>query len=57
MVFKANWQKLELDIAFMIRGDFVAATVLVTYGTVIGKFNLGQYLFMTLLEIIFITLN
>ena len=41
----------------MIRGDFVAATVLVTYGTVIGKFNLGQYLFMTLLEIIFITLN
>lgn len=41
MMFKKDWHKLELSITSLIRGDFVAATVLVSYGAVIGKLNLG----------------
>lgn len=41
MVFTGTWNKLRLDIAFLIRGTSVAAAVLISYGTVIGKYNLG----------------
>ena len=40
-VFKSEWHKLQLNLPFLIRGDFAAATVLISYGAVIGKFNPG----------------
>ena len=56
-VVDGEWADLSLNMISLIRGDFVAATVLISYGGVIGKFNLSQYLVMAFFEIIFITLN
>ena len=56
-VFNGEWEDLNLDIFYLIRMEFVTATVLISYGAVIGKFNMGQYLVMALIEISLVTLN
>ena len=55
-VFNNHFTAMEIDVTMLIRADFVAATVLITYGAVIGKFNMVQYLMMAFIEIFFITL-
>lgn len=56
-IIENHWEKREIDISMLIKGDFVAGTVLITFGAVIGKFNMVQYLMMAFIEIIFATLN
>lgn len=41
MIFENKIFDLDLNILFMIRADFVAATVLIAYGAVIGKLNMA----------------
>ena len=52
-----HWKMIEIDAHWLIRADFLAATILVSYGGVLGKFNMGQYLIMTFLECIFVAMN
>lgn len=41
----------------MITGNFAATAVLVSFGAVLGKFSPYQLLFMTMIEIVFYTVN
>eukprot|EP00040_Diaphanoeca_grandis_P023439 m.127428 g.127428 ORF g.127428 m.127428 type:complete len:492 (+) comp29272_c0_seq1:100-1575(+) len=51
------WSKVELDITYLIRGDFAAAAVMITFGALIGKVSPVQMLVIMLLEIVLYALN
>ena len=52
-----KWEKIELDLSWLINADFAAATVLVSLGGVIGKFSMPQYIFLGILETLFCSVN
>lgn len=52
-----GWKILRMDITWIIRGDFIAATCLVTMGAVVGKLNMAQYLFLAAVEVAVATLS
>lgn len=56
-IFENFWGEMEIDVSMLIRADFAAAAVLISYGAVLGKFNMVQYLVMALFEVFFVTLN
>ena len=49
--------KILLNIKWLIEADFAAAAVLISFGGVLGKFNVSQYMFMATIELIFYSLN
>ena len=51
------WHKIPIDITSLIKGDFGAATVLITLGVILGKCSLIQLWILTFLEIILYGLN
>jgi ammonium transporter Rh len=57
MIIKNKFEPIEIEIRSLIMADFAAATVLVSFGAVIGKFNSGQLLTMATLEMWFYTAN
>lgn len=56
-LFENEWHKIELDITYLIEGDFATGTVLVSYGAILGKVNSFQCLMMGTIEVIFYALN
>jgi ammonium transporter Rh len=56
-VFEDHWQKIHLNIIYLVEGDFAAATVLVSFGAVLGKVNSFQLLTMASIEIVFYAVN
>jgi ammonium transporter Rh len=56
-VFEDQWSKIDLNIVYLIEGDFAAAAVLISFGAVLGKVNSFQLLMMATIEVIFYGLN
>jgi ammonium transporter Rh len=56
-VFEDNWHKIDLNIVYLIEGDFAAGAVLISFGAVLGKVNSFQLLMMATIEIIFYGMN
>lgn len=56
-VFSKHWEKIQLSLAWFILGDFGAATVLISFGAVLGKVNALQLIVMAVIELFFYTLN
>jgi ammonium transporter Rh len=56
-VFEDNWHKINLNIVYLIEGDFAAGAVLISFGAVLGKVNSFQLLMMATIEIIFYGMN
>ena len=57
-LFHNKWSTdIEIDIKWLVRGDFMAGTILISFGGMIGKFNLAQYLMMAFIECIFAACN
>jgi len=48
---------IKLDVGHLFSGDFAAATVLITFGGVLGKVSPTQLLFICIVELIFYALN
>lgn len=48
---------IELDVGHMFSGDFAAATVLITFGGLLGKVSPTQLLFVCIVELVFYALN
>lgn len=56
-VFNGEWLKWPMSVETLIRGDFAAGSVLVTFGVLLGKVNPPQILFIAIIETIFFSLN
>ena len=52
-----HFDKIYLSIKSLITGDFAAGAVLISFGALLGKVSLNQLLMMSILEIIFYSLN
>ena len=50
-------EKILLSIKSLITGDFAAGAVLISFGALLGKVSLNQLLMISILEIIFYSLN
>lgn len=51
------WHKLDITIPYLIRGDFVSATILISMGAALGKLNMTQLCFMAMAESVTATCN
>ena len=51
------WGSVELDVSALLQGNFAAATVLISFGAVIGKITPSQLVMMTFLEVPLYSLN
>nr|SBU87553.1 Rh 50 glycoprotein [Homo sapiens] len=56
-ILQSQGQKFNIGIKNMINADFSAATVLISFGAVLGKTSPTQMLIMTILEIVFFAHN
>lgn len=56
IIYKGN-SSFHLDISEMIAGDFAAATILISFGAVLGKTSPLQLLVMAIIEVLFSQLN
>ena len=56
-IMNNHYEKIHLNIKSLITGDFASGAVLISYGAVLGKISLSQLFIMSLLEIIFYSLN
>jgi len=54
---KAEWHKVEVDIPELVEGDFAAASVMITFGAVLGKTSPLQLLIIGIIEVIFYGAN
>merc|ERR1719161_989928 len=50
MVHSNHWEKIHLDVTSLIRADFVAGSVLITFGALLGKATPLQLLVVGLVE-------
>lgn len=50
MVHSGEWHRIHLDIKHLIRADFVAGSVLITFGAVLGKVSPLQLLVIAVIE-------
>lgn len=50
MVHSGHWEKIHIDITHLIRADFVAGSVLITFGGLLGKVSPLQLLVIALIE-------
>lgn len=56
-LFKNEWHKILLDIQSLIKGDFAAAAILISFGALLGKTTLNQMVFLAIFELIFYAIN
>ena len=52
-----HYEIINLNIKSLITGDFAAGSVLISFGALLGKVSLNQLLLISILEIIFYSLN
>jgi len=50
-------EKITLNLVTLVEGDFAAATILISFGAIIGKCSPSQYLFMVIVEIVLYAIN
>jgi len=53
----AEWHKVHLDVPELVEGDFAAASVMITFGAVLGKTSPLQLLIIGFLEVLFYGAN
>lgn len=56
-VFKNHFARIRLTILDLIKADFCAGSVLITYGAILGKVSPFQLMVITIIEPIFFALN
>ena len=56
-IMNNHHEKILLNIKSLITGDFAAGSVLISFGALLGKVSLNQLFFISILEIIFYSLN
>ena len=56
-VFTGSFSKINISIESLIRGEFCAATILISLGALLGKTSFTQMVFITVVEPIFYCLN
>ena len=52
-----RWHKIHIEVPALVEGDFAAASVMITFGAIIGKVNSLQLLLISLIEIVFYGVN
>ena len=52
-----EWKKIELNVKYMILGDFAAGAVLISFGAILGKVSLFQLWVMATFEVFFYCMN
>jgi len=52
-VYNNHWELIHLDITHLIRADFVAGAVLITFGGILGKVGPLQLLVIAIIECVF----
>ena len=57
MAFKETWAKGTLDFQYISEAIFISSSVAITYGSVLGKVSILQYLVMAFFEVILVTMN
>jgi len=55
--FKTPWHKVHVDVPELVEGDFAAASVMITFGAVLGKTSPLQMLIVAIIEVIFYGAN
>lgn len=48
---------IELNVDFLVLGDFCAASVLITFGALLGKVSFSQMAVVAILETVFFSIN
>ena len=56
-LFEGHWSKVQLDITYLVEGDFAAGAVLISFGAVLGKVNSFQLLVMATIEVVLYSCN
>ena len=56
-IFMNHYEKIYLNIEFLIIGDFTVGAVLVSFGALLGKLSLSQLFFMSIIEVILYSVN
>jgi ammonium transporter Rh len=56
-LIRDHWEPIKINIKYLIRGDFAAGAVMITYGVVLGKVSSLQLFVIALLEMILYSLN
>jgi len=56
-IMSNHHEKIYLSIESLITGDFAAGAVLISFGALLGKVSLNQLLIVSILEIIFYSIN
>ena len=56
-IMSNHHEKIYLSIESLITGDFAAGAVLISFGALLGKVSLNQLLLISILEIIFYSIN
>jgi ammonium transporter Rh len=54
---KGGFSKIQLDLNYLILGDFGAAAVIISFGAILGKCSLFQLWVLATIEMVFYTLN
>jgi len=52
-----TWHKVPLDVPELVEGDFAAASVMITFGAILGKTSPLQLLIVGMIEVVFYGLN
>jgi len=52
-----KWHKVPLDVPELVEGDFAAASVMITFGAVLGKTSPLQMLIVGIVEVLFYAFN
>ena len=56
-IMNNHYEKIYLNIESLITGDFAAGAALISFGALLGKVSLNQLLVLSILEIIFYSIN
>lgn len=56
-IFDGSYARIRLDVEKLIRADYAAAAVMISFGAVIGKLSPSQLVIMTVMEIALYALN
>jgi len=51
------WKRVQLDITYLVKGDFAAASVMITFGALLGKVSPAQMFLIMIFEIALYGLN
>jgi len=56
-VIEGEWHRVHINITTLIKGDFAGGAVMISFGALLGKVTFTQMMLLSLIEIIFFSLN